>query len=71
MGKYGKDDNIVDSEKMRFTCQITRARIRTQSHTISRVSLFHGDTAYEYAPQSYGTFVISVKERLAIPISSS
>ena len=70
MGKYGKDENIVDAEKMRFACQIPRARIQTQFHNISRISLFHCDNAYEYAPQSYVTFV-SVTERLAVPIYSS
>jgi hypothetical protein len=71
VGKYGKDDKTLDTEKMIFACQIPRARIQTQSHNISRVSLFHGDNAYEYAPQSYVTFVISVTERLAVPVFSS
>jgi len=69
--KYGKDDNKVDAEKILFACQTTRARIQTLSHNISRLSLFHGNNAYEYAPQSCVTFVISVTELLAVQISSS
>ena len=43
--KYGKNGNIVGAEKMSFACQITRAKIQTQSHNILHVSVFHGNNA--------------------------
>jgi len=60
--KYGlagqaTDDNTT--RRMRFTCCITKERLRTHTQGMKYLLLFHINNSYANAPQCYVTHLLS------------